>query len=327
MERSLNAMSKQMEFVDQSTGEVFSYAQLSREDEAAAREDAAIIKTNLRTAAESVITVGQALIRQKSRLGHGRFLGWIEAEFGMTERSSQRFMKIAEVFAGKPTGLSHLGVEALYELAAPSTPQDIRDRVEDAIANGEMIIDGEKITAASIRRMKAEMRAAQEAASRLQDEVERNKPSRQLQVIDTEALKASAEATVRSQLQDEIEAKQRSVSTLQDENSRLRKELEILKAAPVPAGPEQHENVITHSFRTASDDFYDEDMDDGIRNEGEAVRTFCGGLKAIASLSFSPAAFVAYADPQKVNGKEIRDALFSVNSTISTLLKEMSRNA
>lgn len=47
------------------------------------------------------------------------------------------------------------GATALYELAAPSTPPEIRDRVE------EMIVDGEKVTAVQIKRMKAEMRAAQ----------------------------------------------------------------------------------------------------------------------------------------------------------------------
>lgn len=54
-----------------------------------------------------------------------------------------------------------LGAEALYELATPSTPPELRDRVE------EMLIDGVKVTAAQIKRMKAEMRAAQDAASRL----------------------------------------------------------------------------------------------------------------------------------------------------------------
>ncbi len=137
------------------------YAALSREDEAAAREDAAIIKTNLRSAAESVITVGQALVRQKVNLGHGRFLGWIDAEFGMTERSSQRFMKIAEVYSGNTTPVSHLGVKALYELAADSTPQEVRDRVE------ELFVDGKVVTPAKIRELKAEAKAAREEAERL----------------------------------------------------------------------------------------------------------------------------------------------------------------
>jgi len=43
-----------------------------------------------------VITVGQALIRQKPRLPHGMFLPWIEAEFGMSEQSAQKFAAIAK---------------------------------------------------------------------------------------------------------------------------------------------------------------------------------------------------------------------------------------
>lgn len=63
--------------------DLFSYAALSREDEAAAREDAALIKAHMKTAAESIIAVGLALKRQKDRLPHGMFLPWIAAEFEM----------------------------------------------------------------------------------------------------------------------------------------------------------------------------------------------------------------------------------------------------
>ena len=57
--------------------DLFSYAALSREDEAAAREDAALIKAHMKSAAESIIAVGLALKRQKERLPHGMFLPWI----------------------------------------------------------------------------------------------------------------------------------------------------------------------------------------------------------------------------------------------------------
>ena len=44
----------------------------------------------MRLTAEDVITIGQALIRQKAALPHGSFLPWIEAEFDMAVRTAQR---------------------------------------------------------------------------------------------------------------------------------------------------------------------------------------------------------------------------------------------
>lgn len=43
-----------------------------------------------------------------------------------------------------------LSKEALFQLAAPSTPDDVRDRVE------QLLIDGQKVTAADVRRMREE---------------------------------------------------------------------------------------------------------------------------------------------------------------------------
>jgi hypothetical protein len=64
--------------------------------EVEARADAALIKGLMRRTAEDVITIGQALIRQKAALPHGSFLPWIEAEFEMTDRTARRFMSVAD---------------------------------------------------------------------------------------------------------------------------------------------------------------------------------------------------------------------------------------
>lgn len=117
------------------------YAALSREDEVAAKEDAAIIKAHMKSAAESIIAVGLALKRQKERLPHGMFLPWIEAEFEMSHMTATRFMNVAEVYGSKANTVLVLPPKALYELAAPSTPQSVREQVE------ELVVDGQKVTA------------------------------------------------------------------------------------------------------------------------------------------------------------------------------------
>ena len=70
---------------------------------------------------------------------HGSFLPWIEAEFGMNPRTAQRFMGVAETFKGKYDTVSHLDPKALYELAAPKTPIEVREEVERMIAAGEVV--------------------------------------------------------------------------------------------------------------------------------------------------------------------------------------------
>lgn len=105
-----------------------------------------------------MIEIGLALIRQKGRLPHGAFLPWIEAEFGMSQQTSMRFMSVAERYGSiKPSNLELLPPSALYELAAPSTPPEVRAEVE------ALLVDGAKVTVADIRRMKSEASSAQTA--------------------------------------------------------------------------------------------------------------------------------------------------------------------
>lgn len=50
----------------------------------------------------------------------GRFLGWIEAEFGMSADTAGRFMNVSTVYVEKFRTVRNLPLAALYELAAPS---------------------------------------------------------------------------------------------------------------------------------------------------------------------------------------------------------------
>jgi hypothetical protein len=108
------------------------HSALPRELEVEARADAALIKGLIRRTVEDIITIGQALIRQKEALPHGSFLPWIDAEFAMGEATAKRMMSVARMFAGKSITLSGLNASALYELAAPSTPPEVQAEVERA---------------------------------------------------------------------------------------------------------------------------------------------------------------------------------------------------
>lgn len=68
----------------------------------------------------------------------------------MSDRTAQKFMAVAKSYGAKSELYSHLDASALYELAAPKTPLEVREEVE------------KMIEAAAKRRLADEYDAAQE---------------------------------------------------------------------------------------------------------------------------------------------------------------------
>ena len=92
-----------------------------------------------RRTAEDIIEIGKDLIAVKERLPHGQFLPWIDTEFGMSNDTARRFMNVTEVYADKFGSVRNLPPTALYELAAPKTPVEVREEVERMIEAGEIV--------------------------------------------------------------------------------------------------------------------------------------------------------------------------------------------
>lgn len=78
----------------------------------------------------TIIEIGKDLIAVKESLPHGSFLPWIEAEFGMSDQTARRFMDVGRVYGTKSNIVLDLTPTALYELAAPKTPLEVREEVE-----------------------------------------------------------------------------------------------------------------------------------------------------------------------------------------------------
>lgn len=79
---------------------------------------------------------GRDLIAVKARLQHGRFLPWIEAEFGMSEDSAGRFMAVARKLGHIPQ-IAEFKPSALYLLA--SAKPEVVSQVEARAEAGETI--------------------------------------------------------------------------------------------------------------------------------------------------------------------------------------------
>ena len=117
----------------------FDYEALDGETRAFVLERAERIHNLARMTAASIVQIGQYLTEVKARVGHGRFLEWIEREFAWKQAAAYRFMQVYENV--KVTNLVNLqlDVSALYLIAAPSTPEPVRQDVIRRAENGEPV--------------------------------------------------------------------------------------------------------------------------------------------------------------------------------------------
>jgi hypothetical protein len=80
------------------------------------------IFSGLADAPSATLSRSAADCTAKRRVGHGKFLCWLGAEFGWSDKTAERFMSV-DALAGKIDNLSdlELPISALYLLAAPCT--------------------------------------------------------------------------------------------------------------------------------------------------------------------------------------------------------------
>lgn len=106
-----------------------------------------------RVAGEAIFEIGKRLKHVKEKdLVHGEFGKWLES-VGMTPRTAQRFIKVAEEIGSKATTLSHLGWGALYEIA--TMPEEARTESHTIPSTGaEKTVD--EMTVRELREVKAE---------------------------------------------------------------------------------------------------------------------------------------------------------------------------
>jgi hypothetical protein len=200
----------------------FDYSVIDQDARDDVRDAAMRIKVRMARTAADIIDIGNDLIAVKAALGHGRFLAWIDAEFGMTERTAQNFMQVGERFRDKSETVSDFTVSALYALAAPSTPADIVMEVTERAAKGEAF------TAADIKAMKAEWASERD-------------------VLKTKAARSDA---IKQDFEQQLADLQDKLATVRDEAETLRFEAARAQAAPAnpaPGAPHQQTLVLSQA--------------------------------------------------------------------------------
>src|SRR5262249_49214130 len=117
----------------------FDYSTCSAEVAEFAQRVVAKVRDHQRHLVADVIDIGNDLIKVKSELGHGNFSGWLQVEFGWTDRTARNYMAVADRFSAKTEIVSVLPLRTVYLLAAESTPTATRDDIVHRLGGGEAL--------------------------------------------------------------------------------------------------------------------------------------------------------------------------------------------
>ena len=78
-----------------------------------------------RAGGEAILTIGRCLMEAKEMLPHGEWLPWLSEQVDLSERTAQKFMKLAREWSN-PNTLADLGAsKALMLLALPDAERDL----------------------------------------------------------------------------------------------------------------------------------------------------------------------------------------------------------
>jgi hypothetical protein len=108
-------------------------------------EHAAAIRALRSRIASDVAEIGCRLVKVKSIVGYGNWLPWIDKEFGWSEDTAERFIRVHEFIEGLSDSATvrnlilTLPVSSVYLLAAPSTPDEARAEILERAQAGEPV--------------------------------------------------------------------------------------------------------------------------------------------------------------------------------------------
>jgi DNA polymerase III alpha subunit (gram-positive type) len=187
------------------------------------------IKVRMKRTAEDIIEIGKDLKLVKEKLPHGQFLPWINSEFEMDQKTAFNFMSVAEKFGDKLGNFPNFKPSILYQLSAPSTPDEV---VEQVMEKAEA---GEKVTLKEVKALKAKVASLEAELSHQQDFIQQQHLELETKVQELtesklEALEAEHQQAI---LALEAEKEQERKRAKQAELN-FQKALEDFKANPDP---------------------------------------------------------------------------------------------
>lgn len=116
----------------------YDYSQIAEEHRERVQYATVAIQDHMRRATQSVIEAGKELLGIREILPSGKFIAWVETEFGISERMAQHMMNAGREFGANPKRVTGFSDSAIYLLAAPSMPDDVREEIlAEAEATGQ----------------------------------------------------------------------------------------------------------------------------------------------------------------------------------------------
>ena len=128
-----------------------------------------------RAGGEAILTIGRCLIEAKDMLRHGEWLPWLSERVELSERTAQKFMKLAREWSN-PNTLADLGAsKALILLALPEGERDSfleENNVIDMSARQlEQAIKERDEARAAAEHAAADQRAAEQAREKMAEDM------------------------------------------------------------------------------------------------------------------------------------------------------------
>lgn len=125
----------------------FDYDSLDSEQKSIIEQRTQEIKERLKRSAQDIWEIGQKIFEVRSQLAYGKFDSWLKTEFGWSRRTAYNFIQVYEAFPERATVAQvSIAASALYQLASPSTPPEVRQELI------EQAKQGQKITRQEIRK-------------------------------------------------------------------------------------------------------------------------------------------------------------------------------
>lgn len=119
----------------------FDYQTLNDETRRVIQERTRKLKELWQRTAQDIWEIGQILAEVQSRLKQDRqFDAWLKAEFGLSRRTAYNFINVYKAFQ-EDAKFAQINIDpsALYLLASPSTPQQIRDEIIQQASTGAKV--------------------------------------------------------------------------------------------------------------------------------------------------------------------------------------------
>lgn len=176
-----------------------------------------------RTGGEAILTIGRCLIEAKDMLRHGEWLPWLNEQVELSERTAQKFMKLAREWSN-PNTLADLGAsKALMILALPTEER-------------EQFVEENNVIDMSARQLEAAIKErdeARQAQAKMEEDM-------RLLNIRLEGSREDREQAVQAaqKLREALDAMQQERQIADQEVQKLTEELDELKARPVEVAVE-----------------------------------------------------------------------------------------